>query len=509
MTATHDDWMGEIDFASDTFRKELVSRGFYDDGDLLYGSVEWQNGTQQKSARISVDITSQYPFAPPKVRIIESDVEPTFHIERNNGSPLCLWTSDAPVDSAPWRDVDKFLDWVTGWFIETDKGWPGDNDADLERYLDVDGSKFIQYNSDNLETGKYYRTVNTAEDVVSIQQELNWKPNPTRKKNRGIRRRERGLCYVIDVGQIDTPIRNWTDLASVTGNDLHGLMKLVQLGSVEYLLIKYRRGDRPANLVIGFSSKGDLKAYESADSSMSTRELRGGEQLSKYSRKRVIIFGCGAIGSHIAEIIYRSGVKNMMLVDPERLRPGNVIRHLCGDDYAGQHKILAVKQKLATIGLDPSQIRVSDMRAGGPKTTLELLKDYDLVVDATADMRATAVLTWCVEKLDSKLVTVCLQREGGIARVDRFPLWDGEKRLAPVPTQPSKPPSYEQGCGSPVSLTPPMSVIKASALGAQVILDELNTYNTLPATMLEVLHAQSDEPYTTIKLMTSAEQDDV
>lgn len=508
MTATPDDWKSELDLASDTFRKQLVGRGFYDDGDQLYGTVKWSDGKQQRSARVSVELTSSFPFAPPKVRIIESDVEPTFHIERDDGSPLCLWTSDVAVDSAPWREVDRFLSWVAGWFTNTDEGWTDDNDADLERYLESDNRTFIRYNIDNLEAGKYYRTQQISDEVVAIKQELTWKPNPSRKKNRGVRRRERSLCFVIDIGQAAIPIRNLTDLALATGSDLHELLKLVQLGSVEYLLIKYRRGNRPANLVIGFKANGELKAFESADSSIQTRELRGGKQLNAYSKKKVVIIGCGAIGSHIAEILYRSGVKNILLVDPERLRPGNIIRHLCGDEYTGQHKVVAVRHKLATLGLDPSKIRVSDARIGDPESTLELLKDYDLAVDTTADMRATAVMTWCIEKLESRLVTVCLQREGGIARVDRFPLWDDETHLAPVPNLPGTTPAYEKGCGSPVSLTPPLSVVKAAALGAQVILDELKMSNTLPATMLEVIQAQPDEPYSKIKLMTSEEHTD-
>tara|TARA_B100000378_G_scaffold278318_1_gene281090 strand:+ start:10767 stop:12311 length:1545 start_codon:yes stop_codon:yes gene_type:complete len=504
MDDTLDSALASLRLEADLFRKALVSRGFIDDGKTLQGIVEWKHGGATHRATIAVQLTDRFPFAPPSVAIIDcGELEPTFHRETNGD--LCLWTTEYSLEEVPWSDPDLFIKKVAGWFAATESGWPGDDDADLERYLKQDDETILIYNAEGITNSRFYRTQSSKNGVVRVIDQLKWMPSSNRKKQRGLRRREMNLCYVIDAGSVGHPIRNWEDLAVLTGCNLTEVLKLIQMGAVKYLLVKYGRNGNEAYLALGVNKQGNLIAYESADSSAQTRTLRAGENANILANKKVIVFGAGAIGSNVIGLLFRSGVRKIKIVDPERLRPGNVIRHLAGDEYVGQYKALAVKQELSRAGLSIEDIEVSGGRVQDPKELLSAIKSYDLVVDTTADNRASSMLSWASEQLDIRMISASIQREGGIARVDRFPLWEGESHLPAVPLIPGSTERYEQGCGSPVSLTPPSSVLRAASLATGVALDQLRMIPRNPEdspTVIEVITPQSDSPYNRAGLLT-------
>lgn len=278
------------------------------------------------------------------------------------------------------------------------------------------------------------------------------------------------------------------------------------MGSVKYILVKYSRGNVEAYLALGVNKKGDLISYESADSSTGTRMLRAGEDMNVVANKKVIVFGAGAIGSNVIGLLFRSGVRRIKIVDPERLRPGNIIRHLSGNEYVGENKALAVKQELSRLGLPVDGVLASNGRVQDPRDILKAIEGYDLIIDTTADNRASSILSWAANQLNIRMITVSLQREGGIARVDRFPLWEGEVHLPAVPLIPGSGERYEQGCGSPVSLTPPASVLRAASLATGVALDQLRMIPRNPddsPTVIDVISPQTDAPYDKVGLLMS------
>lgn len=494
---------------SSQFRNSLVQRGFSDDGNALQGAVAWrdQHGAV-RSACVEICPNARFPFAPPDVRLLEAgtDVTPTFHIERNG--KLCLWLSDIPVDDAPWRDPDRLLEKISGWIEQTAAGWPDDDDADLERYLELNDDCIVIYDNLLLEPSSFYRTRRNPIGVVTVAEPLAWGPNPERMKNKGVRRKERNLLAVIDVGPISYPIRTWEDLRDASGHDREPLRKLIQLGSVRYVLLRYQRRTRRAALALEFPTTREgvpvLRACESADQSMATRTLRAGRAAPDFKDTKVAVIGCGAIGSHIADLLFRSGVYQLTLLDAEKLRPGNIIRHTADDAFIGDWKPNAVKAQLRITGLPTDDVRTEIARVDDPAQALELARSHDLIVDATADARATSLLRWAAEQTGTSLVSACIQRDGGIARIDRFPLRHAERHLEAVPRAGREDAvRYEQGCGSPVSMTPPLAVAMAASRGCQVVLDELGGTRQLPATILEVVEPQPDKPYDALGTLRS------
>lgn len=491
------------------FRRELAKLGYSDDGTSLQGPVTWVDAQHvSHEACVEVILDERFPFAPPSVTILEaeSDFAPTFHIERDG--KLCLWASDIPVHDAPWLDPKAFLDKVSGWFSHTAAGWPGDEDADLERYLDVSQGSIVLYDNSTLVDGAYFKTSKNKIGVVTVGDQLQWRPNLTRMGRKGPRRREQNLIWVTDVGPINRPIQAFQDLQDVTAEPLEYTRELINAGSLDFILVRYQRGARHAALVLEFPSRDGntptLAARESADQSLETRTLRAGTAASAYSDKTVAIVGCGAIGSHAADLLFRSGISRLTLIDPEIYRPGNIIRHTGHHSNAGASKTGAVKARLAATGLDTNDVTTENAHLSSPEQALELVRSHDLVVDATADGRATALLRWAGEATATTVVSVCVQRDGGIARVDRFPLREFESHLVPVPARIVEGSfGYEQGCGSPVSMTPPMSVVRAATIACQVALNELGAAPASPATILDIIEVQDDEPYNKIGTITS------
>lgn len=72
---------------------------------------------------------------------------------------------------------------------------------------------------------------------------------------------------------------------------------------------------------------------------------RGGANISM-QKKRVVLLGCGAVGGFLALELIRTGLRDLTLVDHEKLTLDNVYRHELGKDMVGTYKVLALKQEI-------------------------------------------------------------------------------------------------------------------------------------------------------------------
>lgn len=98
------------------------------------------------------------------------------------------------------------------------------------------------------------------------------------------------------------------------------------------------------------------------------------------SGKRVLLLGCGSVGSHIAELVARHGAGRLggelALADFDYMQPGNIGRHSLGMESLGKNKAVALKRKLEVILPKIKAISLpGEMSFSG----------YDLVIDATGD----------------------------------------------------------------------------------------------------------------------------
>ncbi|BBG62978.1 ThiF family adenylyltransferase [Phascolarctobacterium faecium] len=72
---------------------------------------------------------------------------------------------------------------------------------------------------------------------------------------------------------------------------------------------------------------------------------RGGIGVPKLIDK-VLIIGCGSVGSYLTEAISEYGVRKFILVDNEKLSVENIARHYCGYEDVGRSKVVSIKTKL-------------------------------------------------------------------------------------------------------------------------------------------------------------------
>ncbi|TDO44170.1 molybdopterin/thiamine biosynthesis adenylyltransferase [Kribbella sp. VKM Ac-2527] len=507
MTEPH---LRELAAARAELRRRLGALGFADDGEVLRGPVVWTHPTTGiATATIDVTILDRYPFGPPRVQLVEAgtELDVTFHVEDNGA--LCLWDNTEPVNDAPWTDSERLLERVAGWLTKTAQGWPDDDDTDLERYIDADvDARLVMYDDAELAGlgGCLSTKTDERETTITVLPEPRGVP-PQQRPKKGVQRSAKHLAWLADLGNVTRPLTRWDEVESALGADAATVRRLVMQGSLELLMLRYRRGRRPGILVLAtakLDGKPILRRCEAADSSEASRRLRSGAISAQVADRKVAIVGCGAVGSFTADMLFRDGVSHLDLRDPQKLRPGNVIRHLAGDIYVGLPKVAATKACLSATGLDVTHVDTHVTSVTDPTAAITLLQTHDVVVDATADERATAVLRWAAEQTQRPLVSVAVMRDGGVARVDRFPLRFDERHRPPVTPRDDLPGPYrERGCGDIVSPTPPSAVVAAAELATQVSLDELTNDRRLPATVLRVLRPQPDAPYDTLRTLTS------
>ena len=89
------------------------------------------------------------------------------------------------------------------------------------------------------------------------------------------------------------------------------------------------------------------------------------------AQKRVIILGCGSVGSLVALELARAGVKHFILVDADIVEYHNICRHQCGLEDVGDFKVYALKRKILNINPSAKIITFEGIVQNLPKETLD------------------------------------------------------------------------------------------------------------------------------------------
>jgi hypothetical protein len=114
----------------------------------------------------------------------------------------------------------------------------------------------------------------------------------------------------------------------------------------------------------------------------------GGTLLAALAGKRVLLFGCGALGSAVAEMVLRSGAAKLHLVDYGVVKPGILVRQRYADGDIGSTKANALQAHLKAIGLEC--VLTAD---GGNLADQALSRfcftEWDLIIDTSASASVT------------------------------------------------------------------------------------------------------------------------
>ena len=131
--------------------------------------------------------------------------------------------------------------------------------------------------------------------------------------------------------------------------------------------------------------------------------LLGKETLNLISSQHVILFGVGGVGSWCAEALVRSGIKNLTLVDPDRVNISNMNRQLPATVSAiGELKVDVLKKRLLDINPDAQIEAIAQIYTEETAATF-MLHTYDYIVDAidTLNHKAHLLLEAC--KTDARV----------------------------------------------------------------------------------------------------------
>lgn len=106
---------------------------------------------------------------------------------------------------------------------------------------------------------------------------------------------------------------------------------------------------------------------------------------TNFAEKKFLIIGLGAVGALIAELLVRAGVKNLVLIDDDRLEIGNLTRHTLTIKEVGEHKASAVKRRLQIV--EP-QVVVEALEMSFYEANCKsryAIISSDVIVDCTGD----------------------------------------------------------------------------------------------------------------------------
>ncbi|WP_084125987.1 ThiF family adenylyltransferase [Demequina sp. NBRC 110054] len=451
-------WDEAIAATTFEFIESMEQKGFRADERTLTGTV----GEGADAVRVEILVTDSFPFAPPAAWP-PSDFPRSWHRELSGA--MCLYSAD-DRQNLPWLDVDDFLALVERWIYESKAGWQQDfPDLDLERYFpQVDAPLIVYGDLDRLGSVVQFRTQG---DVVRI------KGAHTLPKKKSAAK-DRTFGYIIDIGAPEVPPLNWEDLkASVPEEDAALVESSVEKGRLTRLVVRYARDGVGAAVVFAIRKNQDgavaLSALTSAGETHSTLTLRAGVHAQTLADARVAVVGVGAIGSFLCDLLARSGVGRITVYDPDIVRPGNLIRHLADAASEGLPKTEAVKKALESRPFNVTD--VSSVPTGMPelKELATMFAEHDLVIDASASGDVTPALIAAAKSGGHHLLSVCLQEEGDVVRVDVAPPLQGEPlkatQFGSLPDRESL--RFEAGCGDPVSQTPAFAVYEAAALAAR------------------------------------------
>lgn len=129
-----------------------------------------------------------------------------------------------------------------------------------------------------------------------------------------------------------------------------------------------------------------------------TEMLIGKEAVKKLNNSKVIIFGVGGVGGHLALSLARSGVGNITLVDKDKVSVSNINRQAVAFlSTVGKFKCDVMKNMILDINPNASVTVINEFFLPENKNDYDF-SQYDYIIDAVDTVSAKIALVECAEK---------------------------------------------------------------------------------------------------------------
>ena len=167
------------------------------------------------------------------------------------------------------------------------------------------------------------------------------------------------------------PIRLIQDVPGLAGGDA-GKIEIIALLAIAEVNNNFSLIFRPCSLASEGSRSLLSKVSSTAD----------------IDSKHVAIAGCGAIGSAIADMLCKQGVRQLTLVDKDRFSPHNPARHVLDKNSTNAPKVLGLETYLRT-NYHTKKITPLWCDLDRQNVTLPEIMQVSLLVDCTANPRVS------------------------------------------------------------------------------------------------------------------------
>lgn len=136
-----------------------------------------------------------------------------------------------------------------------------------------------------------------------------------------------------------------------------------------------------------------------------TAMLFGMDAVNKLKDKRVIVFGIGGVGGHVVEVLARSGVGAIDLVDYDIVAMSNINRQLIATyDTLGRKKIEVMKERILSIQPD-CKVTTWDTFYLPEESEKFSFEAYDYIVDAIDTVTAKIDLVMQAEHVKVPIIS--------------------------------------------------------------------------------------------------------
>lgn len=481
--AKHNDYVA---YLRQHFEEGLIRAGFVESDSGWSGPIPHSG----RSTDVLITLGPGFPFKPPKVVPVDPDSVPwSWHRELDGA--LCLVAPD-DHEGLWWTETNAFLEHVAAWLEQSVAGWPDDRpDLDLERYFypSADTRLFLY---DDLP--QYRNSFVRFRPSINRTMRIGHGTQPAKTSKHSQDR----FGYVADLGVVDVPPRSWQDISTRINPDVD-LDRKIRQHRVAVMVLIYQRGTHAGAVALEVwpSKDGGIEVsrLRSGADTPVARSARAGLQSAELHGYRVAVVGAGALGSFVSDLLVRCGVRQLTLIDPDVIMPGNLVRHLAGPEMVGLPKVEAVKQHLVRRNQIPSSsITTINQALASNIEAVDLLRHHDLVVNATADFATSALLHVTAESMEMHVLSAALQNNGATYRIDVLPPLAGASMLPPSTIENSTlgEALFEAGCGSPISLAPPHAVAEAAAATVRHAIGLLVSQPLHPAGEVKILQIASE-----------------
>jgi hypothetical protein len=168
--------------------------------------------------------------------------------------------------------------------------------------------------------------------------------------------------------------------ASISASGADHIRALVRATRNRHSMIEINRTEVDADTALEWWPVSDERAEV-------TTRRDSARPVAAFLGKTIHIWGCGGLGSWVAEYVVRAGAKTVALYDPGSVTGGLLVRQNFVEADVGNTKVEALAQRLRAIS-DSVEVSVHDAMAPGVPD----LAEVDLIIDATVSVAISRLL---------------------------------------------------------------------------------------------------------------------